>query len=130
MAKWPDRRALDLLGVEIPILQAPMAGSNGSALAIAVAVLTNIFTGRPARGFANRLVREVGPMSDLAPAFPRASAAIASLRARSDADFAPMWSGQAVAVKSARGLAAGELTTTLEREALAALAALHSNRTA
>ena len=33
---WPDRRLLDLLGIELPIIQAPMAGSQGSALAIAV----------------------------------------------------------------------------------------------
>lgn len=33
---WPDRRILDLLGIELPIIQAPMAGANGSAMAIAV----------------------------------------------------------------------------------------------
>jgi nitronate monooxygenase len=33
---WPDRRAIDLLGIELPIIQAPMAGANGSAMAIAV----------------------------------------------------------------------------------------------
>ena len=35
-AMWPDRRILDLFGVELPILQAPMAGSSGPELAIAV----------------------------------------------------------------------------------------------
>ena len=34
---WPDRRLLDLLGIEFPIIQAPMAGANGSAMAIGVA---------------------------------------------------------------------------------------------
>jgi len=34
--------------------------------------ITNVFTGRPARGIVNRLMREVGPMSDLAPEFPLA----------------------------------------------------------
>jgi nitronate monooxygenase len=33
---WRDRRLLDLFGIEHPIVQAPMAGSQGSALAIAV----------------------------------------------------------------------------------------------
>ena len=33
---WPDRRILDLFGIELPILQAPMAGSSDAALAIAV----------------------------------------------------------------------------------------------
>src|SRR5205085_9656522 len=36
-------------------------------------VITNVFTGGPARGITNRLVREVGPMSDRAPRFPLAS---------------------------------------------------------
>ena len=34
---WPDRRLLDLLGIELPIVQAPMAGACGSAMAVAVA---------------------------------------------------------------------------------------------
>ena len=33
---WPDCRLLELLGTELPIIQAPMAGANGSALAAAV----------------------------------------------------------------------------------------------
>ena len=37
--------------------------------------LTNLFSGRPARGLLNRIMREIGPMSDLAPAFPTAGAA-------------------------------------------------------
>src|SRR5512135_963293 len=47
--------------------------------------LTNVFSGRPARGIVNRIIREVGPMSDLAPAFPLASGAIAPLRSKSEA---------------------------------------------
>ena len=62
-------------------------------------VITNVFTGRPARGILNRLVREVGPVSDLAPEFPLAGGAVAPLRASSEAagseDFVPLWSGQA-----------------------------------
>ncbi|MGV2836025.1 nitronate monooxygenase, partial [Pseudomonas shirazensis] len=36
MSNWPDRRILDLLGIDVPILQAPMAGATGSPMAIAV----------------------------------------------------------------------------------------------
>ena len=61
-------------------------------------VVTNVFSGRPARGIVNRLIREVGPMSCLAPAFPLASSAIAPLRAKAESigsgDFSPMWAGQ------------------------------------
>jgi nitronate monooxygenase len=60
--------------------------------------LTNLFTGRPARGIMNRLMRELGPMSGAAPAFPLATAAIAPLRAKAEGlglgDFTSLWSGQ------------------------------------
>ena len=60
--------------------------------------VTNVFTGRPARGIVNRIMREVGPMSTLAPAFPQAGAALAPLRAKAESlgsgDFSPLWSGQ------------------------------------
>ena len=60
--------------------------------------LTNLFTGRPARGIVNRLMRELGPISDKAPAFPLATAAIAPLRAKAESqgsgDFSPLWAGQ------------------------------------
>jgi nitronate monooxygenase len=66
--------------------------------AAAHTALTNLFSGRPARGIVNRIMREVGPMSALAPAFPRAGAALAPLRARAESlglgDFSPLWSGQ------------------------------------
>ncbi len=62
--------------------------------------VTNVFTGRPARGIVNRLVREVGPVSSLAPAFPLAAAAVQPLRAKAEAagsgDFSPLWAGQNV----------------------------------
>ncbi|CAJ0737072.1 NAD(P)H-dependent flavin oxidoreductase [Ralstonia mannitolilytica] len=61
--------------------------------------LTNLFTGRPARGIVNRLMREIGPMSPLAPAFPTAGGALAPLRAKTEptgsGDFINLWSGQA-----------------------------------
>lgn len=60
--------------------------------------LTNVFTGRPARGIVNRIIREVGPISAKAPPFPLATAALAPLRAeaerRGSGDFSPLWSGQ------------------------------------
>jgi nitronate monooxygenase len=60
--------------------------------------LTNVFTGRPARGIMNRLMRDLGPMSDLAPAFPNAAPPVMVLRARAEqagsGDFSPLWSGQ------------------------------------
>jgi nitronate monooxygenase len=82
--------------------------------------LTNVFSGRPARGIVNRIIREVGPMSPLAPPFPLASSAIAPLRKQSEAagleDFAQMWSGQAG--RLCRELPAGELTRQLAAETL------------
>lgn len=60
--------------------------------------LTNLFSGGPARGIVNRLMKELGPISAAAPAFPLAAAAIAPLRAeaerRGSGDFSPLWSGQ------------------------------------
>jgi nitronate monooxygenase len=60
--------------------------------------LTNLFSGRPARGIVNRIVRELGPISAAAPAFPLAAAAIAPLRAKAESlgsgEFSPLWSGQ------------------------------------
>lgn len=37
--------------------------------------LTNLFSGRPARGIVNRLMRELGPLSEDVPVFPHASGA-------------------------------------------------------
>ena len=82
-------------------------------------VLTNLLTGRPARGIVNRLIREVGPISDVAPEFPLAAGALAPLRAKAEGagsgDFSPLWCGQAVAL--GRDLPAGELTMALAAEA-------------
>jgi nitronate monooxygenase len=69
-----------------------------ASAAVRHTALTNLFTGRPARGIVNRLMRELGPMCDRAPAFPLATAAIAPIRAKAEAsgsgDFSPLWSGQ------------------------------------
>ena len=79
--------------------------------------LTNLFSGRPARGILNRLMRELGPISTHAPEFPLATAAIAPLRAAAEAqgsgDFSPLWAGQNVA--SCRPMPAAELTRELAR---------------
>ena len=60
--------------------------------------LTNLFTGRPARGIVNRIMRELRPISTAVPAFPLAASAIAPLRAKAEShgshDFSPLWSGQ------------------------------------
>ncbi|MEO8717232.1 MAG: nitronate monooxygenase [Burkholderiales bacterium] len=60
--------------------------------------LTNLFTGRPARGIVNRVMRELGAMSSAPPEFPLATSAIMPLRAKAEAkgsgDFTPLWSGQ------------------------------------
>ena len=92
--------------------------------------LTNIFSGKPARGIVNRVMREVGPISDLAPAFPYAGGALAPLKVKSEAtasgDFSSLWSGQAAALGRdvARNLGAGDLTTQLANDAVACLDAL------
>ncbi len=90
--------------------------------------LTNLFTGRPARGLINRLMREVGPMSDLAPAFPTAGGALAPLKAKAEAagssDFSSIWSGQAAAL--GREIGAGALTRQLAADAAQRLEALAS----
>jgi len=82
--------------------------------------ITNVFTGRPARGIVNRLMREVGPLCDVAPEFPLAPVAVAPLRAKSEAagsaDFTPLWAGQAV--RLSRKLPAAELTKQLAAETL------------
>jgi NAD(P)H-dependent flavin oxidoreductase YrpB (nitropropane dioxygenase family) len=74
--------------------------------------LTNLFTGRPARGIVNRVMRELGPMHPAAPAFPLATADMAPLRAAAEAqgssDFTPLWAGQNAA--SCRSAAAADIT--------------------
>lgn len=86
-------------------------------------VLTNVFSGRPARGVDNRLIRTLGPIAEDAPSFPLAGGSVAPLRAASEArgrsDFAQMWSGQGA--RLGRALPAGALTRTLLDEAAALL---------
>ncbi len=90
--------------------------------------LTNVFSGRPARGIINRVMREVGPISDDTPAFPTAGGALAPLKAAAEAqgsaDFTSLWSGQAVGL--AREMPARELTETFASEAQGLLKKLGS----
>ncbi len=89
-------------------------------------VLTNLFTGRPARGVINRFMREVGPIGADAPEFPLATSAVSPIRAKAEAqgsgDFSPLWAGQAASL--AREMPAGELTRKLAREAQERLRAM------
>jgi nitronate monooxygenase len=79
--------------------------------------VTNLFSGRPARGIVNRLMRELGPVSTAVPDFPLASSALASLRAKAESqgrgDFSPLWSGQNAS--GCREIPAADLTRELAR---------------
>jgi nitronate monooxygenase len=81
-------------------------------------VVTNLMTGRPARGLINRVMRELGPLSPLAPEFPLAGGALAPLNAKAQAqgsgDFSAMWAGQAAGL--GRALPARALTSQLVEE--------------
>jgi nitronate monooxygenase len=116
-------RALGAAGVQVgtayllcpeattsPIHRAALESPEAAHTAI-----TNVFTGRPARGIVNRIVREVGPLSDATPAFPLAALAIAPLRAKAESlgrgDFSPLWAGQNVS--GCARIPAAELTRRL-----------------
>ena len=79
--------------------------------------VTNCFTGRPARGIVNRLMREQGPISPNAPTFPLATAAVAPLRAAAEklgrSDFTSMWSGQNAS--QCRSAPAAQITAALAK---------------
>ena len=80
--------------------------------------LTNLFTGRPARGLVNRMMRELGPLRQGVQAFPLATLAIAPLRAAAEAlgqsDFTPLWAGQNLS--PLRAASAGEITQGIIRQ--------------
>lgn len=123
--------ALGASGVQIgtAYLRTPESKvSAGGRAALASAddnatVITNVMTGRPARGVANRLMREAGPISPDAPAFPHAATALGPLKAAAEklgkVDFTNLWAGQSVGM--GRELPAAELTRTLAAEALTRL---------
>lgn len=82
-----------------------------------VTALTNVFTGRLARGIVNRAIRELGPVSAEVPAFPLAAPRMGALRARAEAagtgEFSPLWSGQNAS--GCKAIPAAELTRELAR---------------
>ncbi len=77
--------------------------------------VTNLFTGRPARGIVNRIIKELGPINPTAPQFPLAAAAMAPLRAKAEADgsgeFSSLWCGQNAT--GCKEIPAAELTLQL-----------------
>ena len=93
-------------------ISAPHRAALGSACDDGT-VLTNLMTGRPARGFVNRLMRDVGPISDVAPEFPLAAGALAPLRAKAEGqgsgDFSPMGALAGAGVGGAVGGIVGAL---------------------
>lgn len=89
-------------------------------------VITNVMTGRPARGVYNRVMREVGPVSPDAPVFPHAATALGPLKAAAEkqgrVEFTNLWAGQAIGM--GREVPAAELTRDLAENALVRLKAL------
>lgn len=83
--------------------------------AAAHTAITNVFSGRPARGIVNRLIRELGPLCDDAPPFPSASNAVTALRKVAElqrsGDFSPLWAGQNT--RGCKAISAAELTAQL-----------------
>lgn len=105
---------------KIPAVQAEaLASARDDSTAI-----TNVFTGRPARGVVNRLMRDLGPISDAVPAFPTAGGALVPIRAKAEAesrnDFTNLWAGQAS--RLALKVGAEELTRDLYHSALDVIA--------
>lgn len=80
-----------------------------------VTAVTNLFTGRPARGIVNRIMRELGPIHASAPRFPMATSALLPLRGEAERrgldDFTPLWCGQNTS--GCRELPAARLTREL-----------------
>lgn len=121
--------ALGAAGVQIgsSYLLCPESNTSSvhrSALQAATAshtALTNLFSGRPARGIVNRLMRELGPFNPQAPTFPLASIALAPLRAAAErngsGDFSPLWAGQNLS--GCKAISATALTRELMGIALA-----------
>jgi len=98
-----------------PLHRAALASDRARLTAI-----TNVFTGRPARAIVNRVVRELGPITDAAPAFPLAVPTVYALRAKAESlgrdDFSPMWAGQNTS--GCRTVPAADLTRELGAAAL------------
>eukprot|EP00468_Gymnochlora_sp_CCMP2014_P007337 CAMPEP_0167756838 /NCGR_PEP_ID=MMETSP0110_2-20121227/9601_1 /TAXON_ID=629695 /ORGANISM="Gymnochlora sp., Strain CCMP2014" /LENGTH=338 /DNA_ID=CAMNT_0007642979 /DNA_START=66 /DNA_END=1085 /DNA_ORIENTATION=+ len=93
------------------------AGDNSTTV-------TNIFSGKPARGIMNEIVKDIGPLSEVAPVFPTAGAALAPLVKQAEADgrsnYSTMWCGQGVGLHSSEGRKEGaeDITVGLTTETL------------
>ncbi|MBO9708074.1 MAG: nitronate monooxygenase [Caulobacter sp.] len=84
-------------------------------------MITDVFTGRPARGVVNRLMLDQGPFAPEAPPFPTAGGPLIPLRRGGESgDFTNAWAGQAAHL-APRGLSAQALTETLAQDGLARL---------
>ena len=105
------------------LYRAALAKANPSDTA-----MTNVITGRPARGLLTRMIRELGPIAAGVPEFPLGTAASQPLRRAAEAmgstDYSPLWSGQHL--RSAHAMPAAELTRQLAGEADAAMKKLGS----
>jgi nitronate monooxygenase len=104
--------------------EATISDAHRAALLAAVGdstQITNIFTGRPARGIINRAMRDLGPLSTLVPDFPLAGGALTPLKSsvalNGATEFSNLWAGQAAAL--AKRTDAASLTKALAAEALA-----------
>jgi len=77
--------------------------------------ITNLFSGRPARGIVNRVIQEIGPINDIAPGYPLAASAMTALRKQAEnnglGDFSPLWCGQNAS--GCKEISAAELTRDL-----------------
>ena len=106
---------------EMHLLSLKMAKDNSTAV-------TNLFSGRPARGIMNRIMQEVGPMSDFPTSFPNAGSALAPLKAAAEAegrpDFSSLWSGQSAGLGESMG--AADLTQKLANDTLSRLRVITS----
>ncbi len=93
-------------------------------------LITEKFSGKPARGLANRYLREMNQSNAPQLVFPAQNALTGALRAASakagNPDYVSMWAGQAAPL--ARELSAAQLVATLEQETLEALERLSALR--
>jgi len=123
--------ALGAQGAQLGTAFIPCAESGASAIhkqSLLAAredttMVTEKFTGKPARGLANRYLREMNTSNAPQLAFPAQGALSGPLRAASgragNPDFLAMWAGQAAPLS--RSLTAAQLIATLEQETLEAL---------
>lgn len=84
--------------------------------------VTNVFTGREARSFENKLINEAGPISQNVPDFPYALPPLLPLKKATETtgDYASLWSGQASSLSPV--MTSSELTAYLAAGAQSVLA--------